>query len=306
MESNAHQPEEGFKILSKTTPLDQIPTLHQYTRPGGLLGLMRSKSLWFSHIQFQNDGLEFLHALDIYRQVLKEDFNMSVEEQDSYINTVPGSGSQLYRVYTCSLTTREDLLSQWRGYCPTGGYSYSLCAKHLSYLMSTQNLILVECIYEHTAKKQFLKNVLGLTQERVDRIRALKADGFNIRKYFNEMRAIAGSFLNYAPALKHQSFREEHEWRLITYNEFEGFMAGQVHFYSKRQDNVLFREGVNTLIPYLELPLVASKDEPLCFNDIIISPNPNPPLAKAACELMLTSNGISAPVTSSGIPYRTW
>jgi hypothetical protein len=310
------QPGSDFKVFRSITRgganTSDIPNLYQYTKAGGLLGLMKSKSLWFSHIQFQNDGAEFLHALELYREVLEQDFNLTKEEQELYIDYIPKSGN-IYPVYTCSLTSKGDLLSQWRGYCPKGGYSYSLCKDLLEGMLRRHDLILVECLYEDAEKKRFIKQATGLTQNLVDEIRVLGTGG-NFRAYRNRIIDIAGKFLNYAPALKHESFKEESEWRLITYHEYDGFMAGQMDFVSRRKDNIYFREGTSTLVPYLELSLFDRRTDSdtnpnpdiLCFNEIIVSPNPNPELARAACGLMLGSTGISAPVKSSIIPYKNW
>ncbi len=70
--------------------------------------------------------------------------------------------------------------------------------------------------------------------------------------------------------------------------------------------NVGFREGRSTLIPYGKVPLAAG-DNRVHIANVVVSPGPQQELAQIACEAFLKRNGSAdAVVENSKIPYRNW
>jgi hypothetical protein len=105
------------------------------------------------------------------------------------------------------------------------------------------------------------------------------------------------NFAEIAPILKHPSFKEEKEWRLISplINSFN--------------DNVKFRTGKSMIIPYIEFSL-ADENNKIDFEEIIIGPTPHLELSKMSTQLLLVKSGFdendSKKVKISKIPYRDW
>lgn len=48
------------------------PALYHYSDAGSFLGMLSSRSLWFSHIKYMNDAEEWFYALRLFEQVLSE------------------------------------------------------------------------------------------------------------------------------------------------------------------------------------------------------------------------------------------
>ena len=141
-----------------------IPQLYHYTSQAGLLGMIEYKQLWFTHIHYMNDSSEYDYAMELILRVLKDDYgivadtnaDLSYEVQSQYFGDV----------YSFSLSESEDQLSQWRGYCPNGGYCISFDNSQLSNMMKAHDLYIGKCIYEEDAQKQFIyQHIIGHTPE---------------------------------------------------------------------------------------------------------------------------------------------
>jgi hypothetical protein len=97
-----------------------------------------------------------------------------------------------------------------------------------------------------------------------------------------------------AASLKHPSFQEEKEHRLVRGPSFGGFDS-RVHY----------RCTKTMLIPYSTIDL-SECGENLGISEIIIGPTPEPKLAINSMRSYLRKAGIYAQVTSTTIPYREW
>ncbi len=100
--------------------------------------------------------------------------------------------------------------------------------------------------------------------------------------------------IKYAPLIKHPSFKEEREWRIVT-------TSGHDYNYHK----VDFREGKSFIVPYKKIPLV-DEESSVDIKEVIIGPTPHTELAEKSCKMYLGSNWSKAKVTPCGIPYRNW
>jgi hypothetical protein len=93
--------------------------LFHYTTIAGLMGIIESKSLWASQIQYLNDSLEFNPAIDIARKNIE---NPSwIGKSEDYEFLLPKMANDLgfaedLKICVCSFSEEGDLLSQWRAY----------------------------------------------------------------------------------------------------------------------------------------------------------------------------------------------
>lgn len=296
---------------------NQLPErpLYHYSSPGGLLGMMESKSLWMSNIRYQNDSEEYKHIFSIFKKVMQEeypgfDFEQQLEDEKSREAFVPP-------IFTFSLTENKDLLSQWRGYCPKGGYSFSFDRVQLNYFITRFGLSVHQCVYDEDEQKKIIREqVIRFSPEEWEEINSGRKDmGSNFMYGLKYMRNRLASL---APVLKHHAFREEVEWRLI--KNFEGsgpdnrLLEQHPAFnYFKANPDVIgegqflkFREDKGILIPYLSLPLVDLTDpyQSVKLSEVVIAPGVHQQLAKPSCETMLRSWGVWCPVNFSVAPYR--
>jgi hypothetical protein len=98
----------------------------------------------------------------------------------------------------------------------------------------------------------------------------------------------------WAPALKHPSFSEEKEWRLIMHVGREG------------NPNCQYRKGSSFVVPYYNFRL---QDEAgrLPLSKIIVGPAAHRDLSRNSVLLFLKSNGTTeCEVENSGVPFRNW
>lgn len=290
------------------------PPLYHYSDAGGLLGMLTSKSLWFSHIKYMNDADEWFYAMRLFDQVLHE-YNGAFR---SPFDTVSGMPS-LQDHFTFSFSEDKDSLSQWRGYCPNGGYSFCIDDFFLDQMAQDYGFAFEKCIYEEDEQKEFIRTrIIGMNPEVLVKRRADEAarEARGEHVHFSIERAVYEITQKMVPKfyllclLKHPSFKEEREWRMV----------GSFIDNGKLRDLMKLRSSRNMLIPYLDVPIPVVVDAPDEYHperprqarwrikEIVVSPHPHQELAVAACKLGIPPylwNNIDA-VTASIIPYVNW
>ena len=136
-----------------------MPPLYHYTSHAGLIGMVQHKKMWFTHAHYMNDSSEYNYAINLINQELQEEYGLDL---DSHMNLANTSLSENVP-YTFSLSERKDSLSQWRGYCPDGGYSISFNGEQskddlqLSIMMLKYGLYLGKCVYELAHQKELIR-----------------------------------------------------------------------------------------------------------------------------------------------------
>lgn len=281
-------------ILSKTP---DVPLYH-YTSYGGFLGIVKSKSIWASNIHFQNDDEEFLHAIKIAGTVIDTiSPNISDPIESNFLAKLKVALDQITQVhiYVASFSEDGDLLSQWRAYCPRGaGISISFRYDELKPILEAQGFFFAPCIYDRPRQELLMKELI---EAQLNEFRAALPShptdagviGDNIAYRFK------WKFASQAPILKHPSFSEEREWRVI---------SGMVPVDHPQVD---FREGPYRLIPYFKLRLTENPADDIPIKNLIIGPNPQKTLAWHAVSMLMSNQKIKSwGSTPSYIPYRAW
>ncbi len=282
-------------------------TLFHYTTIDGLLGIFREKKIWATSVLHLNDKAEFSLAAGIFKNAIEElekrlalpaaaaitpagykiDLRALFLSVLSHI-TDPALSTTL--TYVCSFSEKGDQLSQWRGYCPGGygfsiGFDYSQLEKHIE----RQRCILAQCIYKEDEQRLFIDQYVKEAIEPI--LTSLNDENLGKRapECLNELFYVL-------PVLKHETFQEEKEWRLIS-STFEA-----------KSTSVKFRAGKTTLIPYYEFELTDEKNEgqTLPIESITIGPTPNQTESLYAVKALLNQYGMSKQVNviHSKIPYR--
>jgi DUF2971 family protein len=148
--------------MEPSDPLDSLRSerpaspLYHYTSPAGLLGIIESKSLWASGIQYLNDTAEFKHAAAIAHDLLTQYLeNENDPFKDLYRLLLRGGDAYLdSAVFVCSLSEAKDKLSQWRAYCATGGgFSIGFDAALIERQAKKQDFQLLKCEYDPDKQK---------------------------------------------------------------------------------------------------------------------------------------------------------
>lgn len=285
-----------MQILTKHIP----PKLYHYTSKTGLMGIINSKNIWMTNIQYFNDHQEYKYGINKFTSKLIESRILSNDIANKFCNQLNGlESAPLINPYVCSFSERGDLLSQWRGYCPaTGGYSIGFKFDKTSNLMNysldsnewrqvipymtnawlntkTISFYLAPCIYDTDTQDQLI-DVL------IESIGIL----YNLKPIYQTNLFF---LLAIMPIFKHPSFSEEKEWRLVS--------LGHV-----KSETVSFRENSSLIVPYIERPITYQD-----INEIIIGPTSFPDLTKKSLIILASKYSLTTNVIRiSDIPYRAW
>jgi hypothetical protein len=195
-----------------------IPQLYHYTSLPILFDILESDSLWLSGLRFSNDSTE--------EKLLGDRLDDHNYHGDNFVFCV---------------ADEHDLLSQWRGYCLNGGASIGLdIGREHKYSVLyddfdiTKKHIDIDSI---ALPVLYLPNISDNIIENVDLI---------IRTIKNKLKGYSPNtstlcLNNFVPYIKHNSFSEEKEWRLLISNT-NGELSKCVRF--RRLKN-------GTKIPYI-------------------------------------------------------
>jgi hypothetical protein len=105
--------------------------LYHYTTPEGLVGIVEKHEIWATDLAYMNDTTEFRVGLDLvtkHIEQLRGDNLGPCAERWNWLLTALKRTREfgpdtLSSVYACSFSTDGDNLSQWRAYCPNGGFA---------------------------------------------------------------------------------------------------------------------------------------------------------------------------------------
>ncbi len=274
--------------------LQQTPpeVLYHYTTQPGLLGILQNKTIWASHTQYLNDQREFRHAIEVVKRVL---LNMQLgpdygneRELLSEMEKAASEGIESTNVCVCSFSEAGDVLSQWRAYGGgSGGFSIGFSGQYLRGIADQERFWLAPCIYDERQQAEFVRTLL----EDVLRENLAPLDG---RLPVRPGATLVAYLFRYAPLLKHRSFSEEREWRII---------SRPINCTSERFD---YRPGASVLIPFYKIPLDAD-GQPLGVRSVTVGPTPHREESVRAVRGLLVKHHLdNATVSNSDTPYRNW
>ena len=283
-----------FSLVSSPPPRH----LFHYTDSHGILGILKSKTIWATETQYLNDEREVeqaknyiqLHAssfreADVYASQFSPDEKELLEAlEDGAKVTRPG-------VCITAFSEERDQLSQWRAYSKQGGYALGLSGEALRECAMDQGFILARCTYDHRESYriagEILMNILRLYRASND-----KSDEF--KKKLSVQIAI--DITKYGPLLKDRSFAEEKEWRIITPRIGIG------------RPDLNFRESDGKIVPYVSVDIERClRHKGPDGTGVIVGPGRDYHLSADAIQA-LTHREIGHSVWHgrSASPFRSW
>jgi hypothetical protein len=234
------------------------------------------------------------------------------------------------QIFVASFSTAEDQLSQWRAYSRgSTGVSLGFNLKNIPPNPVTGTLsVFAQCIYKDHKKKELIahsiKNFAKDSSDIWKQLGDQKLQSESLQKLkqkypdWSENRAaeelketqkewidsevkkiglsLTVDLLRLGGLLKHSSFEEEQEWRLVLPMKVDSIP--QIH-------PRCFRAGATTLIPYVEFDLAKAGD-PLPLTDMILGPGSEPQISIEATRSFLASKELKIIPRMSKAPFRPW
>lgn len=276
--------EEIIKITNRKPP--QI--LYHYTSFDALIKIIESKSLWATNFHYLNDSQEYKLATAITRDSINRRLKASPVELRPLLEEMLKVVDPHSKINICvfSLTENKDLLSQWRGYCPSAvGCAIGFDTIKLKELCKKNWFNLVQCIYSESEQIRAVNTLIDDTINKFhDNLKNF--DSSDVWSYFSLWFRILG------PMIKHSSFKEEAEWRMVSSAK------------DCTDPSYKFRAGKSTIIPYYIFSLGERTNE-LPIREVVVGPNPNQELATNPISSLFSKYGISKwEISTSKIPFR--
>jgi hypothetical protein len=232
-------------------------------------------------------------------------------------------------IYTASFSAAEDQLSQWRGYSRgSSGMSLGFDLRNMRPSPDVGTLVTFgPCVYDDSKKRKLLAHALYKFARDLSSLWKQAGDAAELRRILDEMRTyypewteekakaelqstisewhegelkragavITIELLQLVGLIKHSSFAEEKEWRLIL--PVSKMSMPKMH--PRRH-----RPGTKSIVPYIEFPLPLKADSAIPLTDLILGPGAEPVIGLDAARSFLLSEKIDIIPRESNVPFR--
>jgi hypothetical protein len=263
--------------------------IFHYSSAKAAIGMLETKKIWASKIRHLNDASEYTHAKNWLVDELKRRDQGTLSSALAALTSENASpvvgriGRVAFTVATAdkpvmvaSFSAAENLLSQWRAYCPQGnGFSLGFDASLYAETEPLEGMRLVKCIYTDSERDDLCGALIESWSEYPD-------------NNLSMMLKVLGDCMTVIAAVKDPSFKEEQEWRLV----------GMGHALQKK-----FRPGRHGIVPYVEVPFGGNGE--IQLRKIWVGPNSDSGAAMSALEALCRDRQLNGVVfEDSLIPYR--
>jgi hypothetical protein len=312
-------------------------SLFHYTTAQGLIGILRTQTLFATHADFLNDSSECRLLREVLQPQLIKEFkeiapklvaagimseakvveygdSASEEFATAIFNTMVRSIEKISPIYITSFCLHgpktpefeNGLLSQWRGYA-NGGFAVEFDEKGLDQLASAEvaafryeGILTSAVAYDGHAERADLKRFQGVVSAALKinfADRGLDASGV---LGDHEMIHFLKPFFEAVPFLKASGFKEESEYRMVS-------LAYRKSAPVKPElplRNIKFRASANgSVVPYIAV--FEDSGLKLPIKSILIGPHPNQDNQETAVRLLLDQFDIAAAVRRSKLTLRS-
>ncbi|MEX2181910.1 MAG: DUF2971 domain-containing protein [Gemmatimonadaceae bacterium] len=258
-------------------------TLFHYTSAEGALGILETGSVRASMVHYMNDARELHYALDLAQEQIFD----TAHHSESYARDLCKefvAAVQLIAIYAFSLSSQRDQLSQWRAYAGNGGYAIGIARTLLEQVARSNDAMLVRCEYDVDKQRALLAPVVA---DMLSHATVTQNDSHLGGLY----EAFAERFVRAAASIKHPSFREEEEWRLIS-----GLGIDRAR--------VRYRTARGLVVPFTEWSLRIGGQYPIAT--VVVGPTlPGALASRSLHHLTVASFGWPVKVEFSESPLRS-
>lgn len=276
-------------------------TLYHYTTFTGLLGIIDRRALWVSDIRYMNDSAELRHATDLIQAEISRRIAGGHAKSgllNRFLEWVSHRITNGNMLFGASFRSNGNLLSQWRGFSSMGkGVSLGFTPDYILACARRQSFQVGRCIYTSAEQDKLIERVIDAVEE-LSEAACVDAGGPAdppSRCWHGVFEKVEHDLLRIAALLKHPSFQEEDEWRIVSPAFSDDVTAP-----------VLFREGASMLVPYVEFDFLPEKENPIALEHIFLGPTPNIEISMNSLAMFLSKNGIrpNRGISYCQIPFR--
>jgi hypothetical protein len=266
--------------------------VYHYTTLPGFLGMVKDGHIWASDVRTMNDRAELRYAMSHMCAAL--------EAQHPALKVALRGifhGAKTWRFASC-FSFSADQLSQWRAYGSEVGISIGFDRSHLERMASHHEAEFSECRYFKPDEFARLLPELQPIADALQHSNAINADGALTDVALQS--DLQKQALKIASSIKHYSFEEEQEVRLIAPTERTG-------------SHIAYRGTDRAIVPYRCLELdsrrrgVATRERFRNFLgmiEVLVWPNDADEQILDAIDMVLHDAG-KVWISRSASPYRT-
>ena len=267
---------QGLKSIQKRWlalhERDSSFILNHYTSSKGLRGILKSRSIWCSHISSFNDPAEFKYGKSLVVNELQSALEYShVHEIKLFLQKLIKdieTFELIYDVYIACFCESDNLLSQWRGYGASGGgYNIGISLfdndikfhhdyENINDIEQESHVILRKIIYNEKEQIELIRKIVTVLIKSASKGLAEFKNRDNLPEAWPNMASMQSVNILYDIflSLKNPAFEEEAEWRLIKTIK-KGYKPQLVNF----------REPFGKLISYLNTYIFTRENDNLQF-----------------------------------------
>ncbi|HEX3107390.1 MAG TPA: DUF2971 domain-containing protein [Terriglobales bacterium] len=329
--SSAFNKISKFNYERNLAELPQTPKtklLYHYTTASGLQGIIERNELWATSAYFLNDPAEITYGCDRVKEVFDVWLNNEANTQspDSLIacfvrdlrrvfGEILFNKQLIHPIYLACFCEEDNLLSQWRAYGQSGGYSLGFRAPNIDTPWLGDGFIPEPNTYtsrwtkvEYDKSEQtkhcnaLLSPILSLFED-VATAKAIRTiSDHPLLGYSAFLRLIQDMLLEEIVRFKHEAFQVEKEWRVVVRRRELKKQATDDG--GKTPVKTHYRVSNGMVIPYIKL-IPTPKEKHLPIKCIRTGPTLDKTTSAMALHMLLESNGYPhIPVVGSDIAVK--
>jgi hypothetical protein len=279
--------------------------VYHYTDQNGLLGILRTKQLWCTHLAYMNDASEYDLRDALIRDMLErleattqedrvKEYARTAKNQTDYFREAAAKQDVkmlTWGPWVASFSALSDELGQWRAYSKTG--SRYRIGFRTGQLCKIRGVTVKKVDYSRDSALARLTDafIAGVTRIDASLPQNWPVSRVHPPDYMQLLQRLAQDIGVYC---KHEKFGSEVEWRLVA---TEG---GKIDF----------RAGISFLIPYVSIDL---KGLEYPIESIIVGPCAHPDLSvSSVLQALFATQWRDGDqryvpwVRKSEVPYRDW
>jgi DUF2971 family protein len=286
-----------YPILSDCFPphKEKDEVLYHYTTPSATESILRSGVLRASDVRFLNDRSEAQLVNDLIAAEVDKQFDQGQKTpaQLAAMRSISESIESEWQpsIYVASFSAAPDMLSQWRGYAPSG-FALGFSKHQLNREAAQYGYTLSPVIYDPLKQNQIVEQFVVLAGTKWDRPSHIRLSEDLHRQAHRT--ALDVFRVQMIPLLKHRKFIEEQEWRLVSRYPRDTEPLERGTYVSGRY-----------LIPFEEIPIRMFYSS---LRELMIGPPSDDDTLAAGVRRALELYGFTkneVQITRSDIPFRT-